>query len=161
MLDTPIQRLSDDKSPREAWRVEIYIYQIFTQWVLEEAPDGNWTKTGHVLVIDMNDRAVRHRQPWLILASEWSTDGAETSGGFIIYAEDEMDQDDSTVPGVFPGDNNRTTICRIKPRGGETSVPVIERLGDAFDFVPEHPGVRSRTTAESGNGPAFADMMEW
>ncbi|KAL8770274.1 MAG: hypothetical protein Q9209_003910 [Squamulea sp. 1 TL-2023] len=131
-------------------------------WVLQEAPNGEWNKTGHVLVIDMDDRDVRHRHPWLILASEWPTDGAETSeGGFTIYAEDEVDRDESAVLGVFPGDNDRTTIFRIKPRAGETNVPVIERLGDAFDFVPDHPGGQSRTTIQSGNGPALADVMEW
>ncbi|KAL8753128.1 MAG: hypothetical protein Q9199_005259 [Rusavskia elegans] len=132
-------------------------------WVLQEAREGRWNKTGHVLVIDMDDRDIRHRQPWLVLASEWPTDGAETpEGGFTIYAEEKVGRDDSTVPGVFPGDKNRTPICRIMPidEEGETDLPVLKRLGDNFDFVPERLGGH-HPTRPSGNGPALAKVMEW
>ncbi|KAL8935867.1 MAG: hypothetical protein Q9216_005218 [Gyalolechia sp. 2 TL-2023] len=131
-------------------------------WVITEQAGGRWEKTGHVLVVDMDDRAVRHRQPWLVLASEWPTDGDETpEGGFTLYAGDKVMRDDPNVPGVFPGDNNRTPICCIKPlqesKGGK---PVISRLGDDFDFAPERLGghIRARPSAK---GPALARIMEW
>lgn len=77
---------------------------------------GRWEKTGHVLVIEMDDRAVRHRQPWLVLASEWPTDGDETpESGSTLYARDEVVRGDSSVPWVFPGNHNRTPIYGIKP----------------------------------------------
>lgn len=131
-------------------------------WVLQEARDGRWNKTGHVLVIDMDDRDVRQRQPWLILASEWPTDGAETpEGGFTIYADEKVGRNDRTVPGVFPGDNNRTPICRIMPmnKKGQKNIPVLQQLGDNFNFVPERLGGH-RPARRSRNGPGLANVME-
>lgn len=67
-----------------------------------ENPQGEWDRTGHVLVIDMDDRDVRHRHPWLILASEWPTDGEETGeGDFMVHAEEEVMRGDNTQEGVF------------------------------------------------------------
>ncbi|KAI4270285.1 MAG: hypothetical protein L6R38_007174 [Xanthoria sp. 2 TBL-2021] len=132
-------------------------------WVLQEGRDGGWNKTGHVLVIDMDDRDIRHRHPWLVLASEWPTDGTETpEGGFTIYAEEEVGRNDSTVPGVFPGDENRTPVCRIMPRDKEagTDVPVLKQLGDNFSFIPERLGGH-HPTRSSCDGPALANVMEW
>lgn len=132
-------------------------------WVLQEAPDGRWTKTGHVLVIDMDDRDVRHRHPWLVLATEWPTDGVNAQvGGFIMHVEEKVGWNDSSVPGVFPGDNNRTPICRIMPMDpeGETDLPVLKQLGDNFNFKPERFGSQ-RPVGSSGDGPALAKVMEW
>lgn len=58
-------------------------------WIMQEDRNvkGAWRKTGHVLVMDMDDRNIRHRQPWMVLASEWPTDGEETpKGTFTIKA---------------------------------------------------------------------------
>lgn len=87
-------------------------------YVIQESRSskGNWEKTGHVLVVDMGDRRVRHRQPWFVLASEWPTDGEETAEGDFYYrAKEHVWRDASAEPGVFPGDRNRTPICRIEP----------------------------------------------
>ncbi|KAI4281670.1 MAG: hypothetical protein L6R38_003513 [Xanthoria sp. 2 TBL-2021] len=87
-------------------------------WVIMQDLGGVWQKTGHVMVIDMDDRNVRHRQPWLVLASEWPADGQDLpDGGFSFYAPETVRRDDRNQAGVFPGDNNRTTICRIVPQG--------------------------------------------
>ncbi|CAO1600915.1 hypothetical protein XANCAGTX0491_004587 [Xanthoria calcicola] len=132
-------------------------------WVLQEAPDGRWTKTGHVLVIDMDDRDVRHRHPWLVLAKEWPTDGIYAgAGGFTMHAEDIVGRNDRKAPGVFPGDKNRTPICRIMPMNKKagTNVPVLQRLGDNFNFVPERLGGH-RPARRSRNGPGLAKVMEW
>lgn len=71
-------------------------------------------------------------------------------------------RNDSLVPGVFPGDNNRTPICRIMPMDpeGETDLPVLKQLGDNFNFKPERFGSH-RPTGSSGDGPALAEVMEW
>ncbi|KAL8918200.1 MAG: hypothetical protein Q9208_007476 [Pyrenodesmia sp. 3 TL-2023] len=130
-------------------------------WVIMETSEGNWEKTGHVLVIDMDDREVRHRQPWLILASQWPSDGDETED-FMIHAEEQVMRDNSTEEGVFPGDNNRTPICRIVPygRGMEGDEIVLTQLGEDFDFAPERKGGH-RDHSETDEGPALARVMEW
>ncbi|KAL8853174.1 MAG: hypothetical protein Q9221_001908 [Calogaya cf. arnoldii] len=134
-------------------------------WVLqqEKGRNGQWKKTGHVLVIDMDDRDIQQRQPWLVLASSWPTDGAETpEGGFTIYAEEEVGLNDSAAAGVFPGDKNRTPICRIMPKKGKGkgNIPVLQQLGDDFKFVPQRLAGH-RATKKSPNGPALAKVMEW
>ncbi|KAL8842824.1 MAG: hypothetical protein Q9176_002460 [Flavoplaca citrina] len=132
-------------------------------WVLQQGRNGKWNKTGHVLVIDMDDRNVRQRQPWLILASEWPTDGEETEDGdFTIHAEETVGRNDRSAPGVFPGDNNRTPICRIMPMNKKagTNVPVLGQLGDNFNFVPERLGGH-RPARRSRYGPGLAKVMEW
>ncbi|KAL8677630.1 MAG: hypothetical protein Q9186_005965 [Xanthomendoza sp. 1 TL-2023] len=132
-------------------------------WVIQQdGPDDIWMKTGHILVIDMDDRAIRHRQPWLILASEWPTDGEETGEGtFTLHAEESVQRDDSSEPGVFPGDMNRTPICCIWPqrRFGKQEV-VLNLFGDDFDFIPVRLGGH-REAKESTQGPGLARPMEW
>ncbi|KAL8748416.1 MAG: hypothetical protein Q9184_007319 [Pyrenodesmia sp. 2 TL-2023] len=132
-------------------------------WVVMESPNGEWDKTGHVLVIDMDDRDVRHRHPWLILASEWPTDGEETEeGSFMIHAEEEVMRGDNTQPGVFPGDNNRTPICRLLPlnRDLNDGEILLQSLGEGFDFQPERKGGH-RLHKNSAKGPDLARVMEW
>ncbi|KAL8719610.1 MAG: hypothetical protein Q9225_003411 [Loekoesia sp. 1 TL-2023] len=131
-------------------------------WVMRESLVGDWEKTGHVLVIDMDDRAVRHRQPWFVLASEWPTDGYETpEGGFTIYAEEEVERDDTLVPGRFLGDDNRTTICRIKPMQGERDDKIVlQQFGEDFDFVPVHVA-ENHQAEDSDKGPGLARIMQW
>ena len=132
-------------------------------WVIQQGRNGQWKKTGHVLVIDMDDRNVRQRQPWLVLASEWPTDDAEApDGGFTLFAEETVGQNDRTQPGVFPGDNNRTPICRLMPmkKKGTANVPVLRQLGDNFNFVPERIGGQYRVR-KSCYGPGLAKIMEW
>lgn len=131
-------------------------------WVIQQGRNGQWNKTRHVLVNDMDDRNVRQRQPWLVLASEWPTDDAEAPDGGFTYAEETVGRNDRTQPGVFPGDNNRTPICRIMPRKkkGIANVPVLQQLGDDFNFVPERLGGHHRIR-NSHYGPGLAKIMEW
>ncbi|KAL8922449.1 MAG: hypothetical protein Q9208_005171 [Pyrenodesmia sp. 3 TL-2023] len=132
-------------------------------WVVMENPQGEWDKTGHVLVIDMDDRDVRHRHPWLILASEWPTDGEETEeGDFMIHADEEIMRGDNTQEGVFPGDNNRTPICRLLPlnRDLNDGEILLQSLGEGFDFKPERKGGH-RLHRNTISGPDLARVMEW
>ncbi|KAL8763144.1 MAG: hypothetical protein Q9184_000989 [Pyrenodesmia sp. 2 TL-2023] len=132
-------------------------------WVIMEASNGDWIKTGHVLVIDMDERHVRHRQPWLVLASQWPTDGEETPASeFTWYADETVDRGDKEQPGVFPGDRNRTPICRIRPLRGEKPEegPVLKQLGEHFDFEPVRYG-GTRHWKESQLGPGLAHVMDW
>ncbi|KAL8771059.1 MAG: hypothetical protein Q9209_003478 [Squamulea sp. 1 TL-2023] len=125
-------------------------------------PEGEWNKTGHVLVIDMDDRAVRHRQPWLILASKWPTDGEETEeGSFTLQADEEVQRGDKSVAGVFPGDDNRTPICCIRPKHRiKDDHIVMKHFGANFEFVPVRLGGH-RQAKESQKGPGLARPMEW
>ncbi|KAL8927265.1 MAG: hypothetical protein Q9208_002441 [Pyrenodesmia sp. 3 TL-2023] len=132
-------------------------------WVQKQGADGRWRKTGHVLVIDMDDREIRHRHPWLVLASHWPTDnGEETSDGyFTIYAEEQVAFNDSSQPGVFPGNFNRTPICVIKPVDKSSSgEPVIKQLGEGFDFSLDRFG-RERSTVDRNYGPGLSHVMSW
>lgn len=88
-------------------------------------------KTGHVLVIDMDDKNSRQRHPWFVLAHEWRTDGdsAGEHGDIYHYADSE--------PGTLPGDKVRTPICRIEPlNNNHDRRPVITQFGDNFSFMP-------------------------
>ncbi|KAL8716184.1 MAG: hypothetical protein Q9220_000089 [cf. Caloplaca sp. 1 TL-2023] len=133
-------------------------------WVMGERY-GRWEKTGHVLVMDMDDRSVRHRAPWMVLATEWPTDGEETASGyFTIYSEKEVARDDRFEPGVFPGDNNRTPICQIRPMDLNPQVQdaiTLNQLGEDFNFMPVRLGGHRRATIDPENGPALAWIMEW
>ena len=42
-------------------------------WVIK-LDDNEWVRTGHVLVIDMDEAANKKRHPWFLLASEWYDD---------------------------------------------------------------------------------------
>ncbi|KAL9615633.1 MAG: hypothetical protein Q9204_008719, partial [Flavoplaca sp. TL-2023a] len=109
-------------------------------WITMEESPGNWKRTGHVMVIDMDDREIRQRQPWLLLAPEWPTDGDEMPDGtFTHHADEVVDRDDKSVAGVFPGDKNRTTICCIRPEDPAMDMsgqPVLQCFGPGFKFNP-------------------------
>ena len=130
---------------------------------MEESP-GNWKRTGHVMVIDMDDRDIRQRQPWLILAPEWPTDGDEMPDGtFTHHAAEIVDQDDESVAGVFPGDKNRTTICCIRPQDPAMDMsgqPVLQCFGPGFKFNPVRLGGH-RESRPSDHGPGLVRMLEW
>lgn len=123
---------------------------------------GVWRKTGHVLVIDMDDRNLRHRQPWLVLASEWPADGEETQEGDFTYrARETVFRPDKDAAGVLPGDNNRTTICEIRPMDeSKNEIPVLKKFSEGFKFKPvRYSG--HRKARPSGNGPDLAKVMPW
>lgn len=132
-------------------------------WVIMQNEEGAWQKTGHVMVIDMDDRDVRHRQPWFILASEWPADGEDLGDDtFTIRAPENVERNDSTQAGVFPGDNNRTPICRIVPhdRAETRGEIILSELGEDFNFAPERKGGH-RNWRTTNKGPALARVMNW
>ena len=126
-----------------------------------EHQKGTWEKTGHVLVMDMGDKRARHRHPWMILASKWPTDGEETAEGEFYYrAKEHVLRDASNEPGVFPGDNNRTPICRIEPLVDDQR-PVILQLGPNFHFNPVRYGNKYHIHSKIKFGPSLVHVMEW
>lgn len=132
-------------------------------WVVQEDSQGLWKRTGHVLVMDMDDREVRHRQPWFVLASEWPSDGEETAeGDFVIHAEETVSRGDNTVAGVFPGDNNRTPICSIKPmhKSKNDRRVVLKQFGPDFQFEPVRLGGHRPVRPSATEGPALAQVMD-
>ena len=133
-------------------------------WIIMEESPGNWKRTGHVMVIDMDDRDIRQRQPWLILAPEWPTDGDEMPDGtFTHHAAEIVDRDDESVAGVFPGDKNRSTICCIRPQDPAMDMsgqPVLQCFGPGFKFNPVRLGGH-RESRPSDHGPGLVRMLEW
>ncbi|KAL8785045.1 MAG: hypothetical protein Q9195_008805 [Heterodermia aff. obscurata] len=123
---------------------------------------GFWKKTGHVLVIDMDHKHLRHRQPWLVLASEWPTDGEETEeGDFTCRATETVLRPDKGAAGVLPGDNNRTPICEIRPMDeSKNDIPVLKQFGEGFRFKPVRYGGH-RKARPSRYGPDLAKVMPW
>lgn len=129
-------------------------------WVAMQDSDGKWRRTGHVLVIDMDDRTIRSRQPWLVLASEWPTDGEQTpEDDFTIRAEEIVDRGDNSQPGVFPGDRNRTPICCVKPMAPTTGL-VLQQLGIGFNFKPVRVSGNHHAVIKD-LGPAIPRVMNW
>ncbi|KAI4251406.1 MAG: hypothetical protein L6R42_008402 [Xanthoria sp. 1 TBL-2021] len=140
-----------------------YVVSPALGWVIMQDLGGVWQKAGHVMVIDMDDRNVRHRQPWLVLASEWPADGQDLpDGGFSFYAPETVRRDDRNQAGVFPGDNNRTTICRIVPQGREEKPGeiILFQLGENFNFALERKGGH-RDWRRTDRGPELARSMDW
>ncbi|KAL8949649.1 MAG: hypothetical protein Q9222_004250 [Ikaeria aurantiellina] len=130
-------------------------------WVVRES-QGVLRKTGHLLVVDMDDRSVRRRSPWIILASEWPTDGEETpAGSFTWSAEKTVIRDDQYTEGVFPGDLNQTSIAAVKPMENSQVVPgndnMLQLFGEDFHLSLKQYGY----TTNPEDGPALARIMEW
>ena len=123
---------------------------------------GVWRKTGHVLVIDTDDKQLRHRQPWLVLASEWPTDGEKTQEGNLTYrAKETVLRPDKGAAGVLPGDQNRTPICEIRPMDeSNNDIPVLKQFGEGFKFKPVRHGGH-RKARPSRYGPDLAKVMPW
>jgi hypothetical protein len=130
---------------------------------MQETSRDIWTKTGHVLVMDMDDRKLRHRQPWFVLASEWPTDGEETQDGdFTFYAQKRVLRNNRGVYGVFPGDHNRTPICAIWPYGRQPKKGevILKQFGENFKFEPAR--FRGHRCAKASRfGPSLARVMDW
>ncbi|CAF9941064.1 MAG: hypothetical protein HETSPECPRED_002861 [Heterodermia speciosa] len=83
-------------------------------WVI--MVDGNeWTRTGHVLVLDMDETANKKRHPWFLLASQWYDDHClYPDGDRTIHAEQFVEQGESDVDGIFPNTDDRTTVARLR-----------------------------------------------
>ena len=129
-------------------------------WVIRVEGNGSWARTGHVLVMDM--ARDRDRHPWFVLASEWPSEEEQADGGFVIRAPEKEFRDDKLVHGVFPGDKNRTPICKIQPWGKskDGTGPVLKRFGEDFEFAPVRLGGHRRGKASMW-GPELAHVMDW
>ena len=132
-------------------------------WVIQQNSEGAWRKTGHVLVMDMGEKAARDRQPWFVLASEWPTDDQDEAPDrtFTIKAGDRVARNDPTVPGVLPGESNRTPLGPVKPlQGSNMNRPVLKQFGKDFVFEIVRLGGH-RAHRASSYGPALAKIREW
>lgn len=131
-------------------------------YILQENSQKQWRKTGHVLVMDMDDRKYRKRQPWLVLAPEWPTDGYETATGeFTHRAPCTVAFGSSGEYGVLPEGHNRTPIAPIIAMDeSKRDKIVLAQFGENFDFVPDRRGGHRRSRP-SNKGPALAEAMNW
>ena len=132
-------------------------------WVIQQNSQGAWRKTGHVLVIDMGEKSARDRQPWFVLASEWPTDDQDEAPDrtFTIKAGDKVASGDPAVPGILPGEYNRTPLGLVKPlKGPNMSRPVLKQFGKNFVFEIVRLGGH-RAHKASRYGPALVKIREW
>ncbi|KAK3170770.1 hypothetical protein OEA41_002852 [Lepraria neglecta] len=130
-------------------------------WIMTAVDGSHWDYTGHVLVIDM-DRGRQHH-PWIVLAHEWPNEEDEgEERDFKIHAEEQVECDDSSAEGVFPGDQNRTPIAKLRHigKGPETNVPFIKQFGQDFEFTLERKS-GDRRVQLSKWGPGLAHVMGW
>lgn len=126
---------------------------------------NKWIKTGHVLVLDADHGRKCH--PWIVLATEWSIEdeaaavlGEET----WITTSRTVGPNDTTQPGILPGDHNRTTIAKLKPfhthieqHGGK----LVEKFGPDFDFIAGRTGQNTLGDHRKPWGLTRAEIMEW
>ncbi|KAI4161643.1 MAG: hypothetical protein LQ342_004651 [Letrouitia transgressa] len=73
--------------------------------------NDEWERTGHIMVIDLDEGRQRH--PWFILCNEWTD-----SWGEMIVAAPTVERVDMYTPGVFPPDQHRTTIAQLVDKDG-------------------------------------------
>lgn len=123
-------------------------------WVIQEVPRDNksntqeeWRKTGFVLVIDMDDRNIRHRHPWFVLAPEWPTDGYKAADGTFTHHT--------------PQSSNRIPLGQIVPmEETDRKKIVLKQFGEDFNFgLERHEG--HRRSWPSNKGPDLAEVMDW
>lgn len=127
-------------------------------WVirLDSTVEHGWERTGHVLVMDMDEG--RHRHPWIVLASHWPDDrDYPDNDDFLVYAKD------SDAYGVLPGTNNRTPIGRLypNPKVAPPSRPILLELGPDFEFGITRLGGGQRQGVCLGRGSNLANIMHW
>lgn len=121
----------------------------------------HWGKTGHVLVMEMDHRDIRHRHPWFVLAHEWPCDGWDECEDPNEYAGEIVWRGGPMNGGVFPEHVNRTPICSIKPMGNsDPNVPILKQFGEDFNFEPGIVGGWIFTLPEE-IGPVLAHVMDW
>jgi len=124
--------------------------------------DRNWRKTGHALVMDMDEGRDRH--PWFVLASEWPNDSGDVpyDGDDKIYAEKRVKRNDANVHGVFPGEKNRTLIARLRHyvERSDSSKPFLKQFGANFYFDLDSFG-RGTMQSQSHWGPDLVSVMDW
>lgn len=130
-------------------------------WVFRKFDDGMWEMTGHVLVMDM-DRG-RDRHPWIVLAHEWpNNDNEGPHGDFKVHAPRRVRRNARDTPGVFPGDDNRTSIAKIIPMNSVEGDdrPILKRFDPDLEFrLLRESGDRESIRTEWG--PDLAHVMDW
>lgn len=134
---------------RRFWEVGYILMNIGTGWV----------KTGHVLVLDVEKGRDRH--PWIMLAKTWETDEDEPK---TITVPDRVRRGDRSAFGVFPGNQNRTTIAKLVPIEDSRAkpTPLLKQMGSNFTFRLQRSGkATTREEARSKYGPDLAQAMTW
>ncbi|KAL8936803.1 MAG: hypothetical protein Q9211_004011 [Gyalolechia sp. 1 TL-2023] len=135
---------------RRFWEVGYILWNMGT----------GWKKTGHVLVLDVEKGRDRH--PWIMLAKTWETDDDEPK---TITVPDRVRKGDRSAFGVFPGNQNRTTVAKLVPISSDSraqSTPVLKRMGSNFTFRLQRSGKTiTRQKARSQYGPDLARAMTW
>ncbi|MCJ1336730.1 hypothetical protein MMC09_002008 [Bachmanniomyces sp. S44760] len=122
----------------------------------------NWERTGHALVMDMDEGRQRH--PWIVLASSWSDDreGCENE---TVYAQEEVQAGDPNVHGILPDTTQRTPVGRLlHGRDENRNKPLLLSFGRDFTFGIERLGGRKAGTSsarDTGKGPSLAKIMDW
>ena len=129
-------------------------------WVIQEDGSGPYTKTGHVLVMDM--ATDRDRHPWFILAFNWPSEDEQFDGSFIVHAPERVFHNDKYTDGVFPGDSNRTTIGKISPFGKSENGtgPLLKRFSEDFEFTLLRDDA-PRQGEDVEWGPDLVYVMDW
>lgn len=128
-------------------------------WAIYVLPDGTWSRTGHVLVMDMD--VTRSHHPWLVLASEWPTDQEDAKGNFTASAPKTVPSDDPNQPGILPGGKTRTPLGKVIPMYESGDGPVLKRFGPDFDFRVKRPGGDRSYDRDPTRGPDLAHIMHW
>lgn len=126
-------------------------------WVIHIRSDGSWYKTGHALVIDMENG--RGHQPWFVLASHWPVNDETPDGSFVVHADRRVARNDSTQHGVLPGGRNRTPVAMVE--SSDKKSPVLKQFGPNFEFSVARFGGDRAYDRVVNYGPDLAYVMEW
>lgn len=130
-------------------------------WVIHVTKES-WQRTGHVLVMVMDEGRDRH--PWIVLASHWPSEFEDVEGRFTTYAEVNGQRDDPSQPGLLPGGRNRTSVAKIVPfnKAADKGGPVLKQIGPDFNFLVEpFSSYDSYDSIKVSRGPDLARIMEW
>lgn len=96
-------------------------------------------------------------------ASKWPTDDEDEAPDrtFTIKAGDRVARNDTTAPGILPGEDNRTPLGAVKPlKGPDMNTPVLKQFGEDFVFETVHLGGHLAHRV-SAYGPALAKIGDW
>ncbi|KAL9036611.1 MAG: hypothetical protein Q9180_004206 [Flavoplaca navasiana] len=115
-----------------------------------------WNRTGHVLVIDMDEG--RNRHPWIILASAWQVEDEYSSE--TVRAPKNVGRNNTRTSGIFLGHSNRTTIGRLTAISSKPNpTPLLLQFGPSFNFRLDEFGYRYQKGMSFG--PQLAHVMPW
>ena len=81
---------------------------------------------------------------------------------FTIRADELVSHGQSTAPGVFPGDRDRTTVAPIIPLDGSkgNDTPTLKQFREDSGFTLSRPHSQP-CEGDPENGPALAHVMNW